>query len=402
MFKLSDILEVCSLPGLQNIFQHKYITIRVFYLLCYLVLLAFCGQNLAHIITDYFNFDVITNVKVIREKTTQFPAVTFCLSKNSNKSLQEIIIKCQIEFLPCNWTDFEVYSNQYPEICYRFNSGKNYFNKPTPIKNTSRYDSFTGFLLILDLEKNFLLQTGDNSFLTPYKTVVFIQNQSTIFRRDHSYNIESGIPIPAGISYLSIRKEISQQMPPPYNDCGKQDTTDYVSNLHQYFIRNNKTYLQKDCFDLCIEEIIMQNCNCSSQLGKLLDCFINEKVGKCIFNLYYAYILKNLTLPSDCIRKCPLECDRYTYTINQNYLGLISNEYWDSMNLTTFQQNNNIVVINTYFSSLDYLFISEIAKTSPFDLVSNIGGSLGLFIGFSFLNIAEIFEIFLTSILSIF
>ena len=47
---------------------------------------------------------------------------------------------------------------------------------------------------------------------------------------------------------------------------------------------------------------------------------------------------------------------------------------------------------NVYYDALEYTLISEKPQTLLVDLVSNIGGLLGIFIGISFLSILEIFE----------
>jgi hypothetical protein len=39
--------------------------------------------------------------------------------------------------------------------------------------------------------------------------------------------------------------------------------------------------------------------------------------------------------------------------------------------------------------------IDQIGKMNGFDLISNIGGNLGLFIGISFLSFAELIELFI-------
>ena len=48
--------------------------------------------------------------------------------------------------------------------------------------------------------------------------------------------------------------------------------------------------------------------------------------------------------------------------------------------------NNNIVSFNVFYSILDYTVIDQIPKMSVLDLISNIGGNLGLFISISFLS----------------
>ena len=192
---------------------------------------------------------------------------------------------CAFDLTAYNSTSFEVYNIGLNETCFRFNSGKNYFNESVDILQTSRYDPVTGLLVLLDLDSFFnYLDIGPTFF----KTTVFIQNHSTIFRRDQSYNIDSGSLILPGVTLLSIEREFVKKLPKPYNDCVEQDANDYVSHLFQYFIRNNKTYLRKDCLDLCIEEIMLKQCNCTEELGSLAQCLKKKEslMTKCLLDIY--------------------------------------------------------------------------------------------------------------------
>ena len=49
--------------------------------------------------------------------------------------------------------------------------------------------------------------------------------------------------------------------------------------------------------------------------------------------------------------------------------------------------------MNIYYNSFYYTVIEEFAKVELLDLISGIGGTIGLFIGCSVLSIAEIFEL---------
>ena len=53
----------------------------------------------------------------------------------------------------------------------------------------------------------------------------------------------------------------------------------------------------------------------------------------------------------------------------------------------------NHVKVYIYFGDLRYTLISQQPKTILADLVSNVGGTLGLFLGMSFLSFIEIVEI---------
>jgi hypothetical protein len=46
-----------------------------------------------------------------------------------------------------------------------------------------------------------------------------------------------------------------------------------------------------------------------------------------------------------------------------------------------------------YYDDLKYTLITQQPKLELFGLISNIGGSLGLFLGFTFISLLEIFEV---------
>jgi hypothetical protein len=57
--------------------------------------------------------------------------------------------------------------------------------------------------------------------------------------------------------------------------------------------------------------------------------------------------------------------------------------------------------LNVYYDKLSYIQISKDAKIEIVDLVSGIGGLLGLFLGMSFLSFAEFLEMIVETIVII-
>jgi hypothetical protein len=393
MEKLKELFEASSLPGVPILVTTKYNQVKIIWSILLIVSIGTSGYFIYDSINDYFEYQIITNIDVIREEESQFPTITFCVpnndeQNNNNKTyflsnyFTRILRSCQFDLTNCTYLDFELYkiSNQFQinETCFRFNSGRNYINKATQIKNISNYDPNTGLILLLIID-NYFINKG------PFKVKLFIQNYSTIFRRDHAYSYESGIYISSGITFISFERNFVDRLPKPYNDCIEQDTRDYVSNLFQYFRQINKTYLQKDCFDLCVEEIKMKTCNCTAGLGSSLNCSFND-------NCIESFRLSNNTkskLPSTCLAKCPLECDSVNYKFITNYAGTLSDEFNLLYNITT-EESNKIVYLSLHYSSLDYSLVKQIVKTQVFDLISNVGGTLGLFIGLSFFTFVEL------------
>ena len=74
----------------------------------------------------------------------------------------------------------------------------------------------------------------------------------------------------------------------------------------------------------------------------------------------------------------------YNYVLSESYL------------------QNSSVSIYAFYSDLKYTYISEKPKAETYDLVSTLGGTLGLFLGISFLSFMEIVECFLEVIFVLF
>ena len=79
-----------------------------------------------------------------------------------------------------------------------------------------------------------------------------------------------------------------------------------------------------------------------------------------------------------CSQYCPLECDSASYLINYN----------------SFNGNEiNVTGLNVYYRSLEYTFTHQYSILAITDLISNIGWTFSLFVGFSFITIFEIIEL---------
>ena len=68
------------------------------------------------------------------------------------------------------------------------------------------------------------------------------------------------------------------------------------------------------------------------------------------------------------------------------------------MTSSGYANTDNYTTIQVYYRSLKYTWIGEQAKMNIFDIISNIGGTLGLFVGLSFVSLFEITEILLEAL----
>lgn len=111
-----------------------------------------------------------------------------------------------------------------------------------------------------------------------------------------------------------------------------------------------------------------------------------------------------------CQSRCPLECESIKYNMyssesdypSKAYASLlmqnplIRSKYASNPSDLTYDSlKRNLVQISVYYGDLGYQKFEELEKTRVGDLISRIGGTLGLFLGMSFLSFVEIIDILL-------
>jgi hypothetical protein len=113
-------------------------------------------------------------------------------------------------------------------------------------------------------------------------------------------------------------------------------------------------------------------------------------------------------IQDNCLPECPLECnisnylttyslssfptDMHLNIFNSNQALLAkynANRTYSSLNELT----DNLVKINIYYDKLTYTLIDEFETTTMPTLLSNIGGTLGLYLSVSVLSIVELIEV---------
>jgi hypothetical protein len=180
------------------------------------------------------------------------------------------------------------------------------------------------------------------------------------------------------------------------------------SHLFLATISNNKTYSQANCVNLCLQQIIINKCRCYNadfeKLNGEIPCDAFEK-SQCLVEAYDEYMknMKKLCLPY-----CPLECDHQIYQKTITFTKYPTRKYAEQLLLTNpfiqskiYSSNRTIsyelikesvLSFNIYYEDLSYVEYRQSPKTRPADLISNIGGIVGVFIGASFLSFVEIVE----------
>jgi len=384
--KLKILVSDSTTFGLPNIVKRERIYNKIFWLI--FVLLGTIASFFFTIETlnDYFEYETITKIEYKYQHPLRFPTFTICSDLDpyyfNRKKLKDLISNCEIKYdLTCkNDLDnyFELIEYEDMGTCCRFNSGKNVNGSLIPFLYSTiggRDDYFE-----LQFKKNIGLRLVIHEYDLPPK-IEYFNIHEAMFILDNNFRY-----------FIIIDKTIENKLGLPYNNC-YENISDFSLNktLINYIQSINQSYNQINCLKLCFElDYIEKNpCNCSNTtLGNVWShCFVNfDKKNSKGCTMRYKINFTDNSVVDICAKYCPLECDSNIYT---HSLSLASN--YDS--LTTFR---------VFYSSLKVATISQIPKTQIFDLVSNIGGIFGLFIGISFVTLFEISEIFIVIVFSLF
>jgi len=348
---LAEILSQSTSYGLPKIFQTKRMFFKLFWLIFFIGGNCVSIWQIIKVVNSYYEYSVITKIETIYQQPTPFPTISFCPDVEKafdNKSIQSILESCHdtkkrdcLKNSSLYFSSFETWRG----TCYRLNSGKDMNQLSVPIINSTIGGRDGGFRLIFNTNSS--LHIWVHEPLSPPNFDYF----------NNFIGITNLIKFKT-FAYIGIEMSIETKLGLPYNNCYK-DVKQFPYNKKLINFINSTNVIYKQVL-------------CSSS---------------CIWNYRSNFFEKSLV--EFCKEYCPLECDSVTYTSTVNQIPNIYNE--------TYQLHLLI-----FYNTLKYTSSTQNPKTEEFDLISNIGGILGLFIGCSFASFFEIFEIVIEVIFILF
>jgi len=318
------------------------------------------------------------------------PALTVCLasllSYSTNATLDESLLKCSISGTECDTKDFysfEARTSYNNDIitCHVLNGGRNSTGHPNEIKSSSTSDPYSGFLF--------------NFYLPKYHYLFYYINDAYT-EPTSSENIK--FILPGTMNNFILEKTVETKLEYPFNNCWERVNLPDTPLVRQLSAANI-TYRQVNCFEICYQKYV-QNYALEHRIS---ENEAREREG-----------VKNYDTEKNCKLLCPLECESTQYKILESVFSFADfsdiSEYSlqfipvieEKLNLTinsTEEFGKNYLAINVFFDSLKYTKISQTPKTTLSSLVSNLGGSTGLFLDLSFMSACRAIEFFLGIIL---
>jgi hypothetical protein len=262
-----------------------------------------------------------------------------------------------------------------------------------------------GLSLILSLPQN------KNSYpaLNGRGFKVYIHNQTSDPILPNEMDLNIGMEL-----NLAITRTFSQKTPHPYSEC--KDLASFNSTYYSILKELNISYSQYECLKLCLQKKINEICGCYYpkylKSSKSLEICSNLTQLDCVYSQQSFFDFDEF-----CLEQCPLECDTITYDVQMSSLAYPSNSVYKNLlqNATFVQEFQNytgeafflasirdyVVSLKIFYPSTSYILITQMPKTGFFDLLAQIGGSLGMLLGFSIFHLIEFFEIILLIIITL-
>ena len=402
-FKLefNALMSISTIQGLPKIFLSRRDSYKFIWLILTLISTCVCSYFSVKTIIQYLEYDVTTEIQSISDKYVEFPTVTFCHQNNTNFSFEILSFKFNAKNSKEKWKEyFESYMDKRYGKCFRFNSGKDMNGKKIDILKSNVPGLDYGLKLDLYIPRN----------STNYGELkVYVHNNS--FIQSTLYN--HGIIITSGSwNNFKLSRTYDCKLGEPYNKCHK-DISKFELNksLIEYINQKNSQYSQKECMRLCqnlkYSELYNNYCKLNSLDDYLLLICYREVKNETVKDITSQFIssFNSKGYYKQCENYCPLECDSLDLIIdhstnsiagdlNEDAVGFAYPEFYTYKNVS-----KSFISIRVYYSDLKYTFINQLPKIQFFDLLSNIGGIFGLFLGMSFLNLFELLEIVIESIL---
>jgi len=361
--------------GIPNIIKSDRKCLKIMWLIFFLLSSSAGIYLVIQSFINYFSFDVVTSIKVIKEIPTEFPTITFFILRNNrvNISWSNLIVSCAFNKFPCPKDVGSINKDKFGFISYAFKSQPTYLGG-------SRNSLIMGFNLAnISFDK-----TNPMDGLR-----VIIHNKSFDPNYYDGFS-ENGFNVAPGFNYeISVNRIFTYKLGLPYNNCLKdvKSIDSFDSDLYRYMIHStNYSYKQTDCLNYCAGKLLFNQINMTNKIDRWENIVAeNRKYDKTMQILYSDILKKGIY---ETCSDCPEECDSIKYETSHSITKL-STQYEDFKNFSI----ENLVCFTIYYESLQYTVIDQIAQMNVFDLISNIGGNLGLFIGISFLSFAELIEL---------
>ena len=427
--KFTKYVESTTAHGVVRIFSGKSKIRRLFWAVVFLGAMAGCLYNISNRIIFLLGNPTSTTLQLVSEENLTFPAVTICnlnsvrrdflqerdlfyffrtaalfepdlpdfqsecnnlvraFSNNDAPSftdiqdqgrhrLEEFIIGCRFLGRLCNITEYFTPTFTQLGYCYTFNSSE--VTNGTGPRN--------GLQLTLNIEQDQFVLSSSNLYDVGVKVAIHTQDEPP---RPNDRGI--GVP-PGRNAFLALNQK--RVIDETRRNCKQQN-----ANSEFNFLRQEFNYSVPACLIDCFYSNLAEMCGCletGNQFTPDSDRFASYP--NCNINDTCCYIEQNYR-PDNC--NCPSACEYTTFDISTSYsafparnsletlIEVLQNETGEVLPTNISYYEENILIVNIYFESLNIELQTTKDAYGVVALLSDMGGQLGLFLGVSVISVLE-------------
>ena len=402
MEAMKDFAENVTAHGIFRILSAKRLAVKCFWLILFLASSAYLIYQVVEIAKSFRNYHVITKTETTFEAKLQFPSVTLCPTDANNRNYTRENARNETKMKEIiNMTDkgrtliwsysFAQIGYSYPThfkavlipgigLCYTFNPDGSLFQN----RAGSLY-GLEAWLYVIDSDEDQLedLINGKGVFISVHHPDEF------------SFPNLGGIGLAPGFSNIITlkRKTLNRQKAPYPSNC-----TDGSNNRQIFPGRYTLPTCQVSCTEL--EALI----KCGSTYGHTIPLYLLEEQKKLLSS--------NLSLASNCLFEpsvlsylleakcdCQIPCkeDKYEKTLSfirwpsSHEMNKIHQQAPSNVNISEAILNKNLLKISVFYGEMTHEIINEAPEWNFTSLLSDIGGTMGIWLGASVFSLTELF-----------
>ncbi|XP_071951629.1 acid-sensing ion channel 5-like [Antedon mediterranea] len=410
-----DFASKTTMHGVQRLVEERPRSYKMLWVVIIVASVGFCSWEVQKRISNYFEYNVNTEITVKFSNNLTFPAVTIC---NFNRYRLSQITEDEFSYLTC------LADNEYKvckeELKAPFNSSEftnragfdldantlwtcNFRHQACGVQNFTSVVTEYGRCWTFNGDSEsavYQIQPGfgnglhvvinvDQEDYTEHFGFGYLSMDAGLRVMVHPQNTPplvygSGFAIGTGMhAYTDISVTKFKNLEEPWGECKEGQTLEYYD-----------TYSYDNCINECLLKLHVKRCECrpDSLLGPFRICGLEEKDLKCLNEVFID--ITNGEVECD----CAIECNDLTYSTKLSYGSIpsysIAKETEEKFNATAAFIKDNVVVMDVYYSYLSTQVFTQTKAMTSSALLSDIGGQLGLFVGVSFITIIEFMEYF--------
>ncbi|GFS18516.1 acid-sensing ion channel 1-like [Elysia marginata] len=236
----------------------------------------------------------------------------------------------------------------------------------------------------------------------PYR--IFMSDGFKIVLHDpdlHPLPLSSGFMVAGETTVeVEISKNVKEGLPPPFDAFGSGACVDTESEHFENPLKRYPKYSKELCEAECFVDYVVQECGgCRHffhpgnesvcHLKHLAQCFRDAEVT------YYGGGQKNdSSLPPAASCNCLMPCRQEFYSASVSSAPFRPTQYFKEIQRQAgMPVISNIAYVHFFYSDPVVTTMKQVAIYSTEGLLGNIGGQIGLFMGFSLVTVAEMLEL---------